>query len=112
MSFDIAIVGAGIAGASLAWQSDDAPRPRPRSLLLEAEDRSPGCTAPVAAPPCTWPATGSPQARALTRAGRRFYQQPARRFQPDVPLVAPRGVLYAAWDDHASSRWTQLAGRR
>ena len=40
---------------------------------------------------------GSPQGRALTRASAAFYAEPTEGFA-DAPLLAPRGVLYAAWD--------------
>jgi D-arginine dehydrogenase len=39
---------------------------------------------------------GPPQARALTRASRAFLQAPPEGFA-SVPLVGPRGALYAAW---------------
>ena len=39
---------------------------------------------------------GPPQVRALTRASRAFYEQPPAGFA-ETPILAPRGVLYAAW---------------
>jgi D-arginine dehydrogenase len=39
---------------------------------------------------------GAPQARALTRASRAFYSAPPAGFN-EVPILAPRGVLYVAW---------------
>jgi D-arginine dehydrogenase len=100
MNVDIAIVGAGIAGASLAWQLTRAAA-TPAVLLLEAEIQ-PGLHSTGRSAAMYMASYGPPQARALTRAGRRFYQQPPEGFA-DVPLVGPRGVLYAAWQGHEQS---------
>ena len=93
--FDIAIVGAGIAGASLAWrlvQSGAAPR----VLLLEAEEQ-PGYHSTGRSAAMFMESYGPPQARALTRASRGFYSAPPAGFA-DVPLMAaPRGALYVGW---------------
>ena len=94
MSFDTVIVGAGIAGASLAWRLAIAGQ---RVALLEAEER-PGLHSTGRSAAMFMESYGSPQARALTRASRHFYLHPPEGFSP-LPLVAPRGVLYAAWDD-------------
>lgn len=90
--FDVAIVGAGIAGASLAWHL----APRVRVLLLEREAQ-PGSHSTGRSAAMFMESYGSPQGRALTRASRAFYEQPPAGFT-DVPLLAPRGVLYVAWD--------------
>lgn len=97
MNVDIAIVGAGIAGASLAWQLTRAAA-TPEVLLLEAEIQ-PGLHSTGRSAAMFMASYGPPQARALTRAGRRFYEQPPEGFA-SVPLVGPRGVLYAAWQGH------------
>lgn len=90
--FDTAIVGAGIAGASLAWRLARAGQ---RVLLLEAEPQ-PGLHSTGRSAAMFMESYGSPQARALTRASRAFYQQPPEGFA-EVPIVTPRGALYVAW---------------
>ena len=89
-SFDIAIVGAGIAGASLAWQLS----PHARVLLLERESQPAYHTTGRSAA-MFMASYGPPRSRALTCASRAFYADPPAGFC-DVPLLAPRGVLYVA----------------
>ena len=89
--FDFAIVGAGIAGASLAH----ALAPQASVLLLEAEAQA-GVHSTGRSAAMFMESYGPPQARALTRASRAFLQAPPAGFA-SVPLVAPRGALYAAW---------------
>ena len=88
---DVAIVGAGIAGASLAW----ALAPQASVLLLEAEDHA-GVHSTGRSAAMFMASYGPPQARALTRASRAFLHAPPPGFA-SVPLVAPRGALYVAW---------------
>lgn len=95
-TWDLAIVGAGIAGASLAWRL----APRLRVLLLEAEDR-PGLHSTGRSAAMFMESYGPPQARALTRAARALYERPPQGFS-ELPLIAPRGALYAAWDGQQS----------
>lgn len=90
-SVDFAIVGAGIAGASLAH----ALAPHASVLLLEAEAQ-PGVHSTGRSAAMFMESYGPPQARALTRASRAFLQAPPEGFA-SVPLVGPRGALYAAW---------------
>ncbi len=91
-TFDVAIVGAGIAGAALAWTI----APRRRVLLLEREAQ-PGMHSTGRSAAMFMQSYGSPQGRALTRASAAFYRQPPEGFA-DVPLLAPRGVAYPAWE--------------
>ncbi|WP_411885380.1 NAD(P)/FAD-dependent oxidoreductase [Polaromonas sp. YR568] len=87
--FDILIVGAGIAGASLAWRLAGQ-----RSVaLLEREDQ-PGYHATGRSAAMFMESYGPPMVRALTRASRAFYERPPEGFAPD--LMQPRGVLYLA----------------
>lgn len=95
--FDFVVVGAGIAGASLAWQLATQTEGRARTLLLEAEI-APGLHSTGRSAAMFMASYGPPQVRALTRASRAFYDAPPAGFA-EVPLVAPRGALYAAWDD-------------
>lgn len=87
---DIAIVGAGIAGASLAWRLAG----HARVLLLEREAQ-PGYHSTGRSAALFLESYGPPAVRALTRASRAFYQQPPDGFG-DAPLIRPRGALYLA----------------
>jgi len=89
--FDFAIVGAGIAGASLAFRL----APQASVLLLEAEIQ-PGLHSTGRSAAMFMESYGPPQVRALTRASRHFYESPPAGFA-GVPLVGPRGALYAGW---------------
>ena len=92
--YDIAIVGAGIAGASLAWTLSHDGGPALRMALLEREDQ-PGYHSTGRSAAMFMASYGPPQARALTRASRAFYEQPPAGFV-DHPLLSPRGALYLA----------------
>ena len=98
MTHDVAIIGAGIAGASLAWQLAQAGQ---SVLLLEAEIQ-PGLHSTGRSAAMFMESYGPPQVRALTRASRSFYEHPPAGFV-DTPLVSPRGVIYAAWDDQQAA---------
>lgn len=88
MAFDIAVIGAGIAGASLAFFA----APHARVLLLEREPM-PGQHSTGRSAAMFMESYGSPQVRALTRASRAFLESPPGGFG-DAPLIAPRGALY------------------
>ena len=105
--FDIAIVGAGMAGVSLAWQllhdSQGRSAPPPRVCLLEREDQ-PGYHSTGRSAALFLASYGPPQVRALTRASRAFYDQPPAGFLADgEPLLRPRGALYVAQADQAEA---------
>ncbi|MFO1272409.1 MAG: FAD-dependent oxidoreductase [Rubrivivax sp.] len=105
--YDVAVVGAGIAGASLAWRL----AARCRVLLLERESQ-PGLHSTGRSAAMFMESYGPPQVRALTRAGRDFYTAPPAGFT-DVPVLAPRGVLYVAapgQQDLLDETWAALAG--
>lgn len=93
MDADVVILGAGIAGASLAWRLAQAGAAR-RVLLLEAEAQ-PGMHSTGRSAAMYMPSYGPPAVRALTRASRLFYEAPPAGFA-EVPLLVPRGVLYVA----------------
>jgi D-arginine dehydrogenase len=85
---DIAIVGAGIAGASLAAEA----APHASLLLIEAEDQ-PGfhSTGRSAA---FWSETyGGPMIQPLTTASRDFLASPPAQFS-DRPFVSARGAVH------------------
>ena len=87
---DVAIIGAGIAGASLAYRLAGE-----RSVLLLERESQPGYHATGRSAAMFMESYGPPAVRALTRASRAFYEQPPEGFG-DRPLLTPRGVLYLA----------------
>jgi D-arginine dehydrogenase len=91
---DVLIVGAGIAGASLAWRLVQAGAMQ-RSVMLIEQESQPGFHATGRSAAMFMESYGPPQARALTRAGRDFYESPPAGFT-ELPLLAPRGALYVA----------------
>lgn len=91
MEVDVAIVGAGIAGAALAYEL----APQARVLLLERESQ-PGMHSTGRSAAMFMASYGPAQARALTRASRAFYLAPPAGFAEQA-LMAPRGALYVAW---------------
>ena len=91
MSYDFAVIGAGIAGASLAWRLAD----KARVLLVERESQ-PGMHSTGRSAAMFMQTYGPPQVRALTRASRACYETPPASFC-ETPLLAPRGALYVAY---------------
>lgn len=85
--FDFAIVGAGMAGVTLAARL----AAHGRVLLLERETH-PGMHSTGRSAAMFMESYGSPQGRALTRASRAAYGAPAV-----VPILSPRGALYVGW---------------
>ena len=102
-SVDTIVIGAGIAGASVAWQlvQDKAGGEGASVLLLERESQPGYHTTGRSA--ALYSATyGTPNIRALTRASRDFYLHPPPGFA-DQPLLAPRQALFVATPaQHAS----------
>ncbi len=88
--YDIVILGAGIAGASLAWRLAGQ-----RSVLLLEREAQPGYHSTGRSAAMFMESYGPPAVRALTRASRAFYEQPPEGFAT-APLMQPRGVLYLA----------------
>jgi D-arginine dehydrogenase len=87
----VAIVGGGIAGASLAFRLAEAGR---SVVVLEREDW-PGYHATGRSAAMYEPTFGPPVIRALTRASGRFFHAPPDGFSPS-PLVTDRGALMVA----------------
>jgi D-arginine dehydrogenase len=88
--FDITIIGAGIAGASLAYRLASE-----HSVLLLERESQPGYHTTGRSAAMFMESYGPPAIRALTRASRVFYEQPPSGFG-DQPLLSSRGVLYLA----------------
>ena len=88
--FDLVIVGAGIAGASLAYRVANR-----RSVLLLEREAQPGYHSTGRSAAMFMESYGPPAVRALTRASRAFYEQPPAGFT-ERPLLMPRGALYLA----------------
>jgi D-arginine dehydrogenase len=86
LDFDVIVVGAGIAGASIGYFM----APHARVLVLEREAyagmHSTGRSAAIFSE-----CYGSPQVRALTRAARPFLDHPPAGFAAH-PLLTPRGT--------------------
>lgn len=95
--FDCIVIGAGIAGASVAAEL----AAQCRVLLLERE-RQPGYHTTGRSAALFTAAYGPPVIRALTRASRRFFDDPQSAFL-DHPLLLPRGAVFVARPDQAEA---------
>lgn len=87
---DVIILGAGMAGVSLAGRLAG----RARVAVLEVEDQPARHTTGRSAAMYT-PGYGNAVIQALTRAGKSFFDSPPEGFS-DHPLMSPRDVLYIA----------------
>jgi D-arginine dehydrogenase len=105
--FDIAVIGAGMAGASVAAELSA----HASVVLLEMEPQ-PGYHTTGRSAALFSEIYGPAPIRALTRASRQFFEDPPESFS-DVPLLSRRGVLLIARSDQAGAidRMTdELAG--
>ena len=103
--FDVVIIGAGIAGASLAYFL----APQGRCLVLERESQ-PGYHSTGRSAAQFIASYGPPQVRALSRASEPFFTSPPEGFA-DAPLLTPRGLLTVAGPDempHLEEAWNTL----
>ncbi|MEI6027403.1 MAG: FAD-binding oxidoreductase [Betaproteobacteria bacterium] len=91
--FDVIVLGAGMAGASIAAEL----APQRRVLLLELEDQ-PGRHTTGRSAAMFFESYGNAMVRGLTRASRAFLEQPPEGFA-DVPLMSPRAALFVAGPD-------------
>ncbi len=83
---DYLVIGAGIAGASVAHFL----APHGRVTMLEREEH-PAFHSTGRSAAMSMAGYGSPQVRAMTRASRRFFEPPPTGFV-DTPILAPRSV--------------------
>jgi D-arginine dehydrogenase len=90
MPFDFMIVGAGIAGASLA--SELAAH---ASVAVLEQEAQPGFHSTGRSAALFSETYGTVMTRALTRASRRFLESPPAGFA-DHPILTPRGVMHVA----------------
>ena len=93
--FDVIVLGAGMAGASVAAEL----APQRRVLLLELEDQ-PGRHTTGRSAAMFFESYGNVTVRGLTRASRAFLEQPPEGFA-DVPLMSPRAALFVAGPEAA-----------
>jgi D-arginine dehydrogenase len=95
--FDIIVIGAGIAGASIAAHLAETHR----ILILEMEDR-PGFHSTGRSAAAFVPNYGPAPIRALTRAARNFFENPPHGFATG-PLATPReAILFGPPDQMAA----------
>jgi D-arginine dehydrogenase len=96
MTFDFIVVGAGMAGCSLAYELARSAR----VCLLEAESR-PGLHATSRSAALFAASYGGREIRAITRASRAFFDHPPSGFS-DHPLLLERDCLYIARADQSA----------
>lgn len=95
MTHDFIVVGAGIAGASIAFELARTSR----VCLIEGEDR-PGMHATGRSAALFAPSYGGREIRALTRSSRAFFDRPPPGFSEHA-LLKQRGCVYAARVDQS-----------
>jgi D-arginine dehydrogenase len=101
---DAVVVGAGIAGASAGWALAERGL---RVVVLEAEPAA-GHHATGRSAALLTETYGAPAVAALVRASRPFLVDPPDGFT-DVPLTAPRGVLWIATEAGADELRAEAA---
>jgi len=95
MNSDFLVIGSGMAAASLGYFL----APHGRVTLLERESQ-PGYHSTGRSAALFLASYGTPQVRALTLASRAFLDAPPEGFA-DVPILSPRGALFAATAEQA-----------
>lgn len=100
---DFVVVGAGIAGASLAAELAET-----HSVVVLERETVPGYHATGRSAALFSEAYGNAPVRALSRASRAFLAAPPQGFA-DYPLITPRGALQVARADQADVLARMLA---
>jgi len=90
MNADILVIGAGIAGASVAAHLAET-----RSVIMVEGEGRPGFHSTGRSAALFTEIYGNATIRALTRASRKFLFEPPAEFT-EAPLTRPRGCLYIA----------------
>jgi D-arginine dehydrogenase len=90
-TYDFAVIGAGISGASVAYELAGRTERPARIVLIEAEDQ-PGYHSTGRSAALYTPNFGSAIVRRVNAAGRAFFEAPPEGFA-DGPLLTPRGAL-------------------
>lgn len=103
MNSDFLVVGAGIAGASIA----SFLAPHGRVVVLERESQ-PGHHSTGRSAALFSETYGTPQVRALSRASRAFLERPPAGFAT-VPILSPRGAMMVGGPDDESTLAAELA---
>ncbi|MFM1989092.1 MAG: hypothetical protein RJA99_2049 [Pseudomonadota bacterium] len=103
---DVLVVGAGIAGASIAYFL----ALRASVVVLERESQ-PGYHSTGRSAALFSETYGTPQVRALSRASRAFLEHPPEGFA-DVPILTPRGALMVGGPDDEALLEAELAAMR
>jgi D-arginine dehydrogenase len=90
---DVIVIGAGIAGASLAHELAGA-----RDVIVLECERQPGYHSTGRSAAMLIESYGTDAVQRLTRASRPFFEQPPAGFA-ETPLLSPRGYLHVATAD-------------
>ena len=105
-SHDFIVIGAGIAGASAAYELQ-----RHGSVALLEREPLPGHHTTGRSAAFLVDSYGSATVGKLTRSGRGFFERPPQGFA-DVPLVTPNRVLWIGREDQRASLAAALAAGR
>jgi D-arginine dehydrogenase len=97
VDFDFVVVGAGIAGASAAYELAVS-----SSVLLLEQEHQPGYHTTGRSAALYAEIYGNQRVRALTTGGKKFYLDPPAGFS-EHPLLRPRGVLFIGREDQRRS---------
>ena len=95
--YDIAVIGAGIAGASVATELAASAR-----VILIEQESQPGYHTTGRSAAVYSPIYGPQPIRALTRASLGFFEHPPEGFA-DHPLLSPINAAFVAREDQAAS---------
>lgn len=101
--FDYAVIGAGMAGASVAWRLSLSGA----SVAVLEQESQPGYHSTGRSAAMFMETYGTAHTRALTRASRDFFLHPPKGFT-EHPILMPRGVLYiaqAGQEDQLDAAW-------